>query len=275
MPRTDWGWDVTPEELQTWIIHHDDSILAVNKPAHLVCHPSKKGPWSSLVGACREWLGLERLHLVSRLDRETSGVVVIAKTQGMARLLQMASQERAAVNTYLAILNGLLLQSRTIAAAIGRDPVSNFVARQWVVPDGQASATEFVPLQHADKYSLVAVRPITGRRHQIRVHAACCGHSIVGDKLYGPDETLMLKFIAGGFTPDLQEQLKLDRHALHAYRISFPDVLPNAVFTAAVPSDLEDFWKSAGGTLPLDLECQSVLAVNASTNPSITSLSSL
>lgn len=244
MPRTDWGWMVTPEELESWIVRSDDLLLVMNKPAHLVCHPSKKGPWSSLIGACREYLGLERLHMVSRLDRETSGVVVMAKSQEMARLLQTAVQDRSAEKTYLAILEGNLKETITIDQPVGPDVRSEFVARQWVIEEGRRSVTEFIPLSHAVGYTMARVHPLTGRRHQIRVHAASMGHPIVGDKLYGPDPSIMLRFIGTGLTPEMLQQLKLDRHALHAFEIRFPAVLPNEVFRAPVSSDLLDFWKS-------------------------------
>ncbi len=250
MPRTEWGWSVTPAELESWIIFDTDSLLALNKPAHLVCHPSKKGPWSSLIGACREHLGLERLHLTSRLDRETSGVVVIAKQPAMARQLNIALQERIVRKTYLAILEGHLPGPLEVNEPIGRDLRSSFVARQWVVPDGQASATHFRPVSYADGYTLAEVHPITGRRHQIRVHAAYVGYPIVGDKLYGPDETLMQRFIVDGLTPEMERQLKLDRQALHAYRIEFPAPEIQAALVAPVPPDMLNFWTAMGGAMP-------------------------
>jgi 23S rRNA pseudouridine1911/1915/1917 synthase len=242
MPRTDWGWRVTPDELKSWIVHEDDSVLAINKPAHLVCHPSKNGPWSSLIGACREYLGSERLHMVSRLDRETSGVVVIARHPEAARLLQKAIQERAADKGYIGILEGVLHERKTIEAPIGPDDDSMFIARKWVIAAGKPSVTQFIPLARAASYTLTEIRPLTGRRHQIRVHAAWMGHPIVGDKLYGPEPALMLRFITEGCTPDMLEQLKLDRHALHAQRISFPEALPGIEFCAPLPVELTMFW---------------------------------
>ena len=97
---------ILPGELDSWVIHEDDRLLVVNKPGDVVCHPSKHGPWSSLVGAARERSGLATMHLVFRLDRETSGVVVLAKDPRMASRLQKAMQDRRVGKTYLALLVG-------------------------------------------------------------------------------------------------------------------------------------------------------------------------
>src|SRR5580698_7528119 len=99
---------ITPAELESWIVHEDEYLLAVDKPGDVVCHPSKHGPWSSLVGAVREHLGLETVHLVFRLDRETSGIVVLAKDPRSASRLQTAMQERRVGKAYLAVLTGEL-----------------------------------------------------------------------------------------------------------------------------------------------------------------------
>ena len=128
---------MTPAELQGWIISETEDLLVVNKRAHVVCHPSKHGAWSSLVSACREYCGSERLHLVSRLDRETSGVVVLARNPATASRLQRAMQAREAMKTYLAILEGEVRQAFNVDLPVGPDPNSTFVARQWAVTNGK------------------------------------------------------------------------------------------------------------------------------------------
>src|SRR3954466_9664122 len=95
---------ITPEELRAWVIFEDDRLLVLNKPGDVLCHPSKAGPWSSLVGAAREYLRAPAVHLVSRLDRETRGVVVLAKTPAGASRLQTAAQDRRYGKVYLALL---------------------------------------------------------------------------------------------------------------------------------------------------------------------------
>ncbi len=247
MPRTDWGWLITAEELRSWIIYEDEGLLVVSKPAHVLCHPSKYGPWSSLVGACRELLGAERLHLVFRLDRETSGVVILARTPELGSRLQRAVAQRRVRKTYKAILTGRLDEPRTVDLPIGPDPNSAFVARQWVLPDsGRVARTTFQPLSFADGYTFARVDLHTGRRHQIRVHASYIGHSILGDKLYGPDPSLMPEFIKHGFTDELRSQLILDRHALHASEIGFDADVLERRFVAPLPPDLAAFCEANG-----------------------------
>lgn len=241
MPVTDWGWQITPAELESWILQNDEHLLVVDKPGLVVCHPSKHGPWSSLIGACREYLGLDRLHMPFRLDRETSGVVVLAKDRTTASRLQTAVQMRQMRKTYFAILTGELQQSVTVNEPLGRDVTSPVYCRRWVVEGGQEAQTEFVPLAWSSHYTLVRVHPYTGRLHQIRVHASWLGHSVVGDKLYGPDQGLWLELIVDGFTPRLASLLPMRRQALHAGEITFVTDLGEETFRAPLPRDMAAF----------------------------------
>ena len=145
MPITDWGWEITEAELQSWIIQDDNDIILINKPALVVCHPSKKGPWSSLVGACRESLGYQRTHLIARLDRETSGIILLAKHRLAARHYQMALERRAVKKSYLAILEGSLDAPVDIDADIGKDPDSLVHSKSTVRTNGkrQPAQTRF------------------------------------------------------------------------------------------------------------------------------------
>ncbi len=176
---------IAPAEFPQWIVEEDDDVIVVNKPGDIVCHPSKNGPWSSLVGACREHLQLPRVHMIYRLDRETSGVMVFAKNSAAAGRLQTAVEGRRVSKLYLAILCGDLREATVVDAPLGRDLASPIVARQAVVrgPEGRPAMTEFLPVAHGAGYTLVRVRPRTGRQHQIRVHAAALGCPILGDEL--------------------------------------------------------------------------------------------
>lgn len=250
MPATDWGWLITPAEFESWILSIDDRCLAVNKPGTVVCHPSKFGPWSSLIGAAREYLGAERLHMPSRLDRETSGIVVLARDPRTATLLQTAIHCRRVHKTYIAVLSGVLPAGVTVNAPIGRAQGSQVAVKRGIVEHGQAAETRFEPLSATDRYTLARVTPVTGRLHQIRVHAALLGHPLAGDKLYGADETLFLEFIRDGFTPRLAAALPLRHHALHAARIEFHPHRETLAFSAPLPDDLLAFCASSGLRVP-------------------------
>lgn len=251
MPRSERGWLITPDELRRWILLETEELLVVNKPALIVCHPSKEGPWSSLVGACREYLRLDRLHMPSRLDRETSGVVVFAKDHKAASRLQRAATRRSVRKTYFAILSGCLDRPQVIREPLGRDAAADYTSRQCVTPEGRPAETEFVPLVQGGGYTLCRVHPRTGRLHQIRVHASWMGHAVAGDKLYGPDPDLMLEFVRHGFTPRLESMLPLPRHALHAAEIAFRTCRGEEVFSAPLAEDLAAFCRERMGVLNL------------------------
>lgn len=254
MPLTDWGWQITPEEFESWIVAEDERLLAVNKPGLVLCHPSKHGPWSSLVGAAREARGLARLHMPFRLDRETSGVVVLVKDAALASLMQRAVERRQVEKVYLAILEGRLETETLVDQPIGKALESRVVVRRAVTPQGQPSRTRFVPLSIRGGYTLARVDLYTGRLHQIRVHAAWLGHPVAGDKIYGPDETLFLEFIEQGFTPRLIGALPLRRQALHAWRVAFHLTSGGCRFEAPLPEDLSDFCRQTG------LQCPGIAA---------------
>jgi 23S rRNA pseudouridine1911/1915/1917 synthase len=237
---------ITPGELGSWIVHEDERLLAVDKPGDVVCHPSKHGPWSSLVGAAREHAGLATIHLVFRLDRETSGIVVLAKEPGTARRLQMAMQERRVGKVYLALLTGELAGAAVVDQPLGDDTASPVFMKAAVCPGGRPSVTRFEALSRGGGFTLARVTPETGRKHQIRAHAQWLGHPVVGDKIYGPDARLYLDFIDRGWTPELEARLLLPRQALHCAHIDLaPAGIPIA-FSAPLPADLRVFCERRG-----------------------------
>lgn len=237
---------ITPEELRSWIVYEDARLLVVAKPGDAVCHPSKAGPWSSLVGATREYTQLPVMHLVFRLDRETSGVVVLAKDAKMASRLQTAMQERKVGKAYQAILTGELTGAVTVDQPLGDDTSSPVFVKSAVRPDGQPAVTHFTPIQAAGGFTLVRVVTETGRKHQIRAHAQWLGHAIVGDKIYGPDARLYLEFIDHGWTEALAARLLLPRQALHCAEIDLRLAGLPQPFTAPLPEDLRAFCASRG-----------------------------
>ena len=248
---------IQPSELAAWIVHEDEDLVVVNKPGDVVCHPSKAGPWSSLVSAVREHAGLQTAHLVFRLDRETSGVVVLAKHPKAASRLQKAMQSRKVGKTYLAILTGVLERPVTVDQPLGDDTTSAVFMKSAVVEGGQASISHFEPLAAAagDSHgtpgvSLARVVTETGRKHQIRAHAQWMGHSLIGDKIYGPDAQLFLDFIDRGWTPELAAKLFLPRQALHCFEIDLRLAGWPHVFRATLAPDLVDFLTSRGLSVP-------------------------
>ena len=240
---------ISPAELASWVVHVDARVIVLNKSGELPCHPSKDGPWSSLAGAVREYFGAEAAHLVFRLDRETSGAVVFARDAATARRLQMAAQEKRYRKTYLAIMTGELAGAVTVDQPLGDDHESPVAIKSRVVArgKGQEALTHFEPLARGGGFTLARVTTGTGRKHQIRAHAQWLGHSLVGDKIYGPDAQLFLDFVERGWTPALAEKLYLRRQALHCAEIDLREAGVEPVFHAPLPGDLRMFCRERMG----------------------------
>jgi len=231
------------------VIHEDAELLVINKPAGLVCHPTKTDAWSSLISRVRLHLGEEsHPHMVNRLDRETGGVTLVAKTDEAARELRRLWEKREVQKEYLAIVHGRpAQQSGLVDEPLGKDESSRVAIKDCVRADGLASQTHFAvektfsrlewniegkpfPLSEGvpgatgkvdTDFSLLRVAPRTGRKHQIRIHLAHLGHPIVGDKIYGHDEDFYLALVEGRLTPTQRQVLILPYHALHAVGLRF------------------------------------------------------
>jgi 23S rRNA pseudouridine1911/1915/1917 synthase len=209
------------------IIFEDDDLLVVNKPAGLVCHPTKNGEMFSLIGRARLYLGnAASPRLVNRLDRETSGVVVIAKNSVVAGELGKILESRAMEKEYLAIVHGHVASERGIIdAPLGRDEASLVAVKDCVRLDGAPAQTEFLVERRFEnakgKFTLLHVFPRTGRKHQIRIHLSHASHPIIGDKLYSGDEDLYLALVEDRLTPEQRARLIFENHALHAHTLKF------------------------------------------------------
>ena len=220
------------------VIHEEADLLVVHKPADLVCHPTKGDEYSSLISRARLYLSAPgQPRLVNRLDRETSGLVVMAKTASAAGELGKIWETRAVRKEYLALVHGhVVAEHGVIDAPLGKDAASRVAIKDCVRPDGAPARTEFfveqrfvrvvagaapaAPALQAD-FSVLRLHPLTGRKHQIRIHLAHLGHPIVGDKLYGGDEDLYLALVEQRLTAEQRARLLLPCHALHANRIQF------------------------------------------------------
>ncbi|MGC3957563.1 MAG: RluA family pseudouridine synthase [Verrucomicrobiota bacterium] len=209
------------------ILHEDADLLVINKPADLVCHPTKGDVYSSLISRVRLYLGADsKPHLVNRLDRETSGVTVAAKNAAAAGELGRIWETRAIEKEYVAIVHGHVREEHgLIDAPLGKDEQSTVAIKDCVRPDGTAAQTEFWVKGRFSSakgnFSLLRLLPRTGRKHQIRIHLAHLGHPIVGDKIYGGDETLYLALVERRLTDAQRAHLTLPNHALHASAVRF------------------------------------------------------
>ena len=248
-----------PMQVPFRILGETTDLLAVEKPPFLLVHPSKPGGPVTLWDRLRELLAYEvasggQVSLINRLDRETSGIVLVAKNAVAARACSMAMARGEIGKEYMAIVTGWPVRDTWSVdqpmLRQGEVMPSRIWLKRAIHPLGAAALTDF----HVERrflhpshgrLSVLRCSPRTGRTHQIRVHAAFSGHPVIGDKIYGPSEECYLEFIETGWTPALEERLWLPRHALHSCLL---ELTLDGVFhrwQSGLPDDLLGFLCSA------------------------------
>ena len=262
----------------TLLAQHAD-FLIVAKPPHVLSHPTRPDGEPTLLGWLQEKFPGEFVALVNRLDRETSGTILVARSPEAASRLGGMTMRREIHKYYLALVSGRVeAEHGVIDAPIGRLGISEenpiWLRRGVIPPDdpqGRKTAearTELWRLAVSDGsrrppgdgigesggdllelISLLRLQAHTGRLHQLRVHLEHIGHPVIGDKIYGPDPNLYLKFIAEGWTEEHQRVLGLPRHALHAHELRFAWNGEELTFTAPLPEDMQEMAEEF--TLPL------------------------
>ena len=216
-----------PEVDPTWqVVLERPGFLAVSKSGLLPVHPSGCYFRNTLLLLMREQYG--ELYPVNRLDRETSGLVLMARTPETASLLSGLFASRQVEKTYLAAVFGTFPEGAVrLDGWLSSDPASQvrkkrrFTADNPGTEDAEACSTEFTRLLTHGGYSLVSCRPHTGRLHQIRATLCSAGFPLLGDKLYGPDDTIFLRFTEDAMTDADRAALVLQTQALHAWRLAF------------------------------------------------------
>ncbi|GAB4572432.1 MAG: RluA family pseudouridine synthase [Anaerolineae bacterium] len=224
--------EIVPEDIPLDVLYEDNDLIAINKPAGMVVHPSYGHTSGTLVNAVlyrwpelREVGDQHRAGIVHRLDKDTSGVIVVARTPRAHRALAEQFEQRRTTKKYLALVEGNPQSaSGRIEAPIGRDPRQR--KRMAVIRDGREAITEYTVLEYYADHALLEVRIFTGRTHQIRVHLAFIGHPIVGDDVYGYRK----------------QRIKLKRNFLHAAELTVysPTTGEPLTFRAPLPAGLQN-----------------------------------
>jgi len=240
-----------PAPLAAPVLYEDEELLAVDKPAGLPTHPGGRYFRHTLWAVLKEQHGLEAPAFVNRLDRETSGVVLAAKTPRAAQHCRQQFARRQVEKIYLAIVEGRFPDALTARGFLQSDPDSPVRKQRRFIPApadaaapppaaGETAETAFRRLYRTADLSLVEARPLTGRLHQIRATLRALGYPIVGDKLYGPDPALFIRFCRDELSPADRQRLRLDRQALHAavLRLRHPGSGQELRLAAPLPADL-------------------------------------
>ncbi|MDR1244518.1 MAG: RluA family pseudouridine synthase [Endomicrobium sp.] len=224
---------IKPEKIKLDIIYEDDDIILINKQPGIVVHPSYGHPSGTILNALMAHSkGKYNPYLVHRLDKDTSGLIIFAKNEKSKISISKQLQKRAVKKIYLAVVKGIIVENRgRIEAPLGRSPQNRKIMS--VNPLAKKMAiSEFKVLARRDGYTLVEVRIITGRTHQIRSHMKYINHPVIGDQQYGGSEVSI-------------DGEKYSRQMLHAYHVTFthPRTSKTVEFKAELPNDMNEIFK--------------------------------
>ena len=235
-PKLDWQ---QAEAIDLPIVFEDDDLLVIDKPVGLVVHPGAGHATGTMVNALLGHRGdlaaLPRAGIVHRLDKDTSGLLVVAANAGTYQALVEALRERKIDRQYLAVVEGVNVRAQTIDAPIGRDPLMR--TRQKIRSDGRPARTHIEVEAQYSSHTLIRAKLDTGRTHQVRVHMASIGHPLVGDRRYRARGVL-----PAGATEAARAVVRaFDRQALHAHtlRLTHPGTGRRMKFVSPLPTDME------------------------------------
>lgn len=242
------------------ILFEDEHLLAVDKPAGIPVHPSGRLLEDTVITRLHQRFGVGAADfdpetgvvpkLCHRLDLETSGVLLVAKSDSVAAEMGRQMRGRETVKEYLAIVHGVVGDDEfTIDAPIGDHPTSLVFNRRGVVPGGSPSRTGVKVERRLRGFTLLRCRLFTGRRHQIRCHLHHAGHPVVGDKIYGLDESLFIAWFEERLDEEMRRRLELPRQALHAARLVVRHLTSRGPLevTSPLPADLAEFIAAREG----------------------------
>ncbi len=233
------------------VVHDDGALLVVDKPAGLPVHPTARYSAHTFTSLARLRFPDRKVDPAHRIDRETSGLLACGTAPEHTKRLKRSFAAGRVAKTYLALALGVPREARfTVDAPLGLTLASTVRVRMHVHPEGLPSVTDFEVLARraapdGAPVALLACRPRTGRQHQIRAHLHHAGLPMVGDKIYGPDEAIFDRFTRHALTDEDRVRLRLDRHALHAWRLELPHPETGATvrLEAPLPPDLAAFWE--------------------------------
>ncbi len=246
------------------ILYEDEHIMVLDKPAGLLMHAVGQR-WSySVVGLAREARPGHEIDIAHRLDRETSGVVILVKTLDANRRMRELFQDRYVSKTYQAIVRGdpswetevcelpLGTLNPKVEMTVATGKAETVELRQGHVPAGSSARTRFSVLQRFSGHALVECHPETGRTHQIRAHLECLGFPILGDKLYGQPDDVFLEALRKGPTARVRSSIGFPRHCLHARSIAFPHPFSGQTLRVSAPlaADMEAVCQGQTATWP-------------------------